>query len=228
MTEAEWLACEDPLPMLLFIDDAMTYRRLQLFACACCRLITEWLPDDVSVWAMAAAERSADHGLPLTRSLLDSMKETFRAMEVLAEGYAQQALTAHDGRDRSTAHRRSDAAAALAAAVNLADGHKTLVVRCSAACAPDRAAAFRHQAGLLRDIFGNPCRPVAFSPNWRTDTALSLARQMYDSHDFSTMPILADVLQDAGCDNEDILNHCRGEGPHVRGCWVVDLILGKE
>ena len=70
--------------------------------------------------------------------------------------------------------------------------------------------------------------PVTFSPEWKTDTALSLARQMYESRDFSPMPILADALQDAGCDNEDVLSHCRGPGPHVRGCWVVDLVLGKE
>jgi hypothetical protein len=83
-------------------------------------------------------------------------------------------------------------------------------------------------AVLLRDIFGNPFRPVAFSPEWRTDTVVSLARQMYDSRDFSAMPILADALQDAGCDSADILDHCRGPAPHVRGCWVVDLVLGKE
>ncbi len=57
---------------------------------------------------------------------------------------------------------------------------------------------------------------------------MTLARTMYESRDFSAMPILADALQDAGCDNEDILGHCRGSGPHVRGCWVVDLVLGKE
>jgi hypothetical protein len=81
---------------------------------------------------------------------------------------------------------------------------------------------------IVRDIFGNPFRPVTFSPQWRTDTAIALARQMYDSREFSAMPILADALQDAGCDNEVILSHCRGPGPHVRGCWVVDLVLGKE
>jgi hypothetical protein len=86
-----------------------------------------------------------------------------------------------------------------------------------------RAAA----AGLLRDIFGNPFRPVTFSPEWRTDTAVSLARQMYESRDFGAMPILADALQDAGCEDDDILSHCRDDGPHVRGCWVVDLVLGK-
>ena len=86
----------------------------------------------------------------------------------------------------------------------------------------------REQSVLLRDIFGNPFHPTRFSTEWRTDTALVLARQMYESRDFSALPILADALQDAGCDSADILDHCRGPGPHVRGCWVVDLVLGKE
>jgi hypothetical protein len=85
------------------------------------------------------------------------------------------------------------------------------------------------QAALLRDIFGNPFRPVAFDPAWHTDTAVSLAKGMYDSRDFSAMPILADALQDAGCDSDDILNHLRDpNAAHVRGCWALDLILGKE
>ena len=83
------------------------------------------------------------------------------------------------------------------------------------------------QAILVREVFGNPFRLVAFKPEWRTDTSLALAQQMYDTRDFSLMPILADALQDVGCDNTDILDHCRSEGPHVRGCWVVDAILGK-
>ena len=85
------------------------------------------------------------------------------------------------------------------------------------------------QCALVRDIFGNPFRPADFSPEWRTDTALAIARQMYESRDFSAMPILADALQDAGCDNARILSHCRDvKQVHVRGCWVVDLVLGKE
>ena len=81
---------------------------------------------------------------------------------------------------------------------------------------------------LFREVFGNPFRPVTFSPEWRTDTAVSLAQQMYESRDFGAMPILADALQDAGCTSDDVLNHCHGAGPHVRGCWVVDLVLGKQ
>ena len=80
---------------------------------------------------------------------------------------------------------------------------------------------------LFRDIFGNPFRPVAFDPSWRTSTAVALARQMYESRSFDRMPILADALEEAGCDEPSVLTHCRGDGPHVRGCWVVDLVLGK-
>ncbi len=64
--------------------------------------------------------------------------------------------------------------------------------------------------------------------DWRTTIATAIASQMYDSREFGAMPVLADALQDAGCENADVLDHCRGPGPHVRGCWVVDLVLGKE
>ena len=83
------------------------------------------------------------------------------------------------------------------------------------------------QSSLVRCILGNPFRPVTADPSWLTSTVTALAKQMYESRDFSAMPILADALQDAGCDNPDILDHCRGPGPHVRGCFVVDLILQK-
>jgi hypothetical protein len=84
------------------------------------------------------------------------------------------------------------------------------------------------QCRTIREVFGNPSRPVTFSPDWRTDTAIALARTMYEAREFSAMPILADALQDAGCDNTDILSHCRDANQvHVRGCWVVDLVLGK-
>jgi hypothetical protein len=80
---------------------------------------------------------------------------------------------------------------------------------------------------LIRDVAGGPFRPVALAPSWLTPTVTTLARQMYDSRDFAPMPILADALQDAGCDTAAVLDHCRGPGPHGRGCWVVDWVLGK-
>lgn len=81
---------------------------------------------------------------------------------------------------------------------------------------------------IIRDIFGNPFRPAAIEQAWRTTSVLALARQMYNTRDFSAMPILGDALEDANCVNADILTHCREEKEHVRGCWVVDLLLGKS
>ena len=81
---------------------------------------------------------------------------------------------------------------------------------------------------VIREVFSNPFRPVTFVPAWRTTTAITLAQTMYDTRDFAAMPILADALEDAGCEHPDILSHCRGPGPHVRGCWVVDGVLGSQ
>lgn len=84
------------------------------------------------------------------------------------------------------------------------------------------------QCELLRCIFGNPLRPVTFRRRWQTNVAVSLAEAIYEEKAFDRMPILADALEKAGCDNADVLNHCRGTGLHVRGCWVVDQVLGKK
>jgi hypothetical protein len=92
----------------------------------------------------------------------------------------------------------------------------------------DSALERTAQTDVLRDIFGNPFRPVKLDPRWLTPDVVELARGIYDSRAFDRLPILADATQDAGCDNADILDHCRSDRPHVRGCWVIDLLLGKE
>jgi hypothetical protein len=84
------------------------------------------------------------------------------------------------------------------------------------------------QRPLLHCIFGNPFRPVIFDVAWQTTTVTTLAGAIYTEKSFERMPILADALEEAGCTDADILNHCRGPAPHVRGCWVVDLLLGKQ
>jgi hypothetical protein len=76
----------------------------------------------------------------------------------------------------------------------------------------------------LLDVLGGAAE---FDPSWRTEAVVSLARGMYEARDFAPMPVLADALEDAGCGDADLLAHRRGPGPHVRGCWVVDLVLGK-
>jgi hypothetical protein len=82
---------------------------------------------------------------------------------------------------------------------------------------------------LIREVFGKPFRQVKVNAEWLTSTVVALARGIYEERAFDRMPILADALQDAGCGNDDVLNHCRDpHAMHVRGCWVVDLVLGKS
>jgi hypothetical protein len=90
------------------------------------------------------------------------------------------------------------------------------------------SAEQQEATALLRDVLGNPFRPVIVEPSWRSSNVVTLARAIYDERAFDRMPILADALEDAGCTNPDILDHCRQPGEHVRGCWLVDLVLGKN
>ena len=85
-----------------------------------------------------------------------------------------------------------------------------------------------NQTDILRDIFGNPFRPLSVNPTWRTFTVQQLADAIYQEQAFDRLPILADALEDAGCDNAELLTHLRQPGEHVRGCWALDLVLGKE
>ena len=93
-----------------------------------------------------------------------------------------------------------------------------------------KAAIFaeqKAQAAALRCVFGNPFRPAAVAPSWLTEAVVALARDIYADRAFDRLPILADALEEAGCDDEAVLHHCRQGGGHVRGCWVVDLLTGR-
>ena len=101
-------------------------------------------------------------------------------------------------------------------------------------CADRLGAPFATQVAFVRDIFGNPFCPVSFDPAWRNSTVTALATAAYEERllpsghlEGDRLAILADALEDVGCDNADILSHLRGPGPHVRGCFVIDLLLGK-
>jgi hypothetical protein len=208
MTEVEWLACEEPTPMLDSVPSDASERKLQLFAVACCCRVRSGNASLTLSMAITAAAQHADG-----EGTLDEL----RRLSSLAQTIAHPGVWAY-----------SEPAARVARAIRMLPGNREdirEVVRETCDDETDRLAG----AYLLRDIFGNPFRPVTFAPEWRTDTAVALARQMYESREFSAMPILADALQDAGCNNDAILNHCRDTSlTHVRGCWVVDLVLGKE
>ena len=224
MTEAEWLAGEDPETMLGFVRgterNRLPERKSRLFGVACCRQLGSLVVDARSRNALNVAERYADGDA--TADDLDAAYEEAFDVEVR---YAE-----HPDRGQSTQlealGRAANAVAEACHPDELAEGiaHEALTAGKAAGTSGLGVAL----AYLVRDIFGNPFRPVVFSPEWRTDTALSLARQMYDSRDFSAMPILADALQDAGCDDDGVLAHCREPREHARGCWVVDLLLGKQ
>jgi hypothetical protein len=135
------------------------------------------------------------------------------------------------------------ATGAVAADLAKDDCAERIIENCAKAIAHflslTKAAAFgptyfgerKVQCALLRDIFGNPFRPAAFNPAWRAwrdGTLTHLAQAIYDDRAFDRLPILADALEEAGCADRGLLDHCRGPGPHVRGCWAVDLVLGKS
>lgn len=214
MTETEWLTwASDPELMLKLLPTVGTVsdRKLRLFAVACCRR------------AMTAADVR-----PRTEPFVD-VAERFADGEAttndLQNVRCHPAVSVEHGRTNSALHHACLNAAEAEAGVVMAD--------CAALNAAWGATQPRSvmsdddgisegrlvreqvdQCALLRDVFGNPFRPLNFNPEWRTDTAISLARLMYDSRDFTATPILADALQDAGCDNDDILSHCRSEGAH--------------
>lgn len=218
MTEAEWLACTDPKPMLDFIQPRASERKLRLFLVACARLGWDRLPPGEMREAVEVAERYAD-GLATD----DERQRLSNRMWSLPVEYGRAV-----GGNWFTARPREDVAAYMAAMGSVGRMTCGRLSTRPTWCEGARATG-PHQPGFLRDIFGPlPFRPVAVSSQWFTDDVISLARRMYEARDFSAMPILADALQDAGCDSEDILSHCRGPGPHVRGCWVVDSVLGKE
>jgi hypothetical protein len=229
MTEAEWVTAADPAPMLELLKGKLSNRKHSLFACACIRRI--W--DSLDERTQKMAEYSEELADSMLRLGLASASMEERG-QILPRFEAIRSL----GGTESYGERMPRLSAALTSHVlaqilqTLRDGiSSTPCVQFAVTegrdqpDAPEKAA----QAALLRCVKGNPYRPVAFSPEWRTDTAIALARQMYESRDFSPIPILADALQDAGCDSDDILEHCRDTAlAHVRGCWVVDLVLGKE
>jgi len=219
MTEHEWLSTGDVRPMLAagHLSDG---RKLRLFCVASCVRVLGYFFDERSRAAVKAAELFAD-GL-ITDEELSLANRAANSARSIQEGNFYTLDAGWECTQQPTGAASCAEACAEAAGLGFVKGF-------SRDYDSDRERTeLKAQADLLRDIFGNPFRPVGFDPSWRTSTVVALAEQMYGSRDFSPMPVLADALQDAGCDNDGILAHCRGAGPHVRACWVVDLVLGKS
>jgi hypothetical protein len=224
MTDAEWLACTGWEKLLARVVGPGAGRKLRLFGCACCRRLWHLIWVNECRVAVELAERYAD-GFVEKAELMEAAADAIRVTD------GKRFYTRTTGAEGERVRRAALAfrfACTAADRINTLTHDVTTAVRRLTRAEYDTDAPQPVHADLVRDIFGNPFRPVALSSSWRTDTAVTLAQQMYESRDFGAMPILADALQDAGCDRAEILDHCRGPGPHVRGCWVVDLVLGKQ
>jgi hypothetical protein len=208
MTEKEWLQSGEPWLMLDFLQGRASERKLRLFAVECSRRVSGRVPRGRERWfrsAISVAEQFVERG-GTELATLHQQTIPFDTPETVIQGLSHpEALRG--------ARQTATAAAMLA-------GRQTTGVRRT-------WAEHKVQGRLLRGIVGNPFRPVTVNAAWLTPTVVQLARGIYSERAFDRLPILADALMDAGCENEDVLDHCRGDGPHVRGCWVVDLLLGK-
>lgn len=217
MTEAEWLTCDDAPPLMWHLKDQVTNRKWHLLAVSCWR----------RVWALLTEGDRL--GVEIAERFIEgeaSEEEMKAALNDQAPPYVGPASRIVAEPACSIITHTDDAQWVAKMSVENSMEVSTAFAQDEATACTSEGSA---QAALVRDIFGNPFRPVTFSPAWRTDTAVAIARQMYEFREFGAMPILADALQDAGCDNDDILSHCRDANQvHVRGCWVVDLVLGKE
>jgi hypothetical protein len=230
VTEEEWLAETQPFFMLTwceYLRGEANSRKRRLLACACCR----------AIWSLFEYERLR-HAVEVAEAFADG-----RASEAdLAQ--ASKVSAAFEMAANEDFQRTRTSSSRFSAVVN------SCKVACAAASAtgpdhrlPGNARYYagwhggvpvfenRGQPDLIREILGNPSRKVAIDSIWfhRNDGAVrEIAQAIYDERAFERMPILADALEDAGCSDEEILSHCRQTGPHVRGCWLLDLVLGRE
>jgi hypothetical protein len=215
MTEAEWLACEEPRTLWEFVCGKASDRKLRLFSAASFKRLLRALPDP-----------RQQRGVEILEQMAEGTVTANKRRETVTD--VRHAIPPDDWVDTQPAIDHLHYVALMLYREFVSSSIATHALSATAGLANGDAER-KEQAELLRDIFGNPFRLVAFDPAHLTSTAVALASQMYESRDFSAMPILADALQDAGCDNDDILNHCRDpKQVHVRGCWVVDLVLGKS
>jgi hypothetical protein len=257
MTEEEWLAAADPAPMLKFIEVRVSVRKLRLFACACCRRVWDLLEDYCGRFAVELLELDEDE-LAYMEQLPEALEPVERAAAgtghsatrwAMESVLAAAALPHLDGRffnswvigegGRGRWIRHAELATEILTGTEMATRFVGAAARCAFRAAEAAESAGTGdwdtermvQAQLLREVLGNPLNPRALDPSWihwNERTVRRMAREIDLERRYEELPILADTLEEAGCADEPILSHCRSPGPHVRGCWVVDLILGKK
>jgi hypothetical protein len=245
MTEAEWLNGTDPAAMLEYLRGKASDRKMRLFACACVRPVWHLLEDERNRKAVEAAEGYADRQITADE-LKAAYEAAWDAAWNAAPAVARHAVFAAF-REAAFAAFRGVAWARNALLARAWEGERAVAGHASgeevwrtaedAVGAPATTVAEVTQTTLIRDLFGNPFRPTTFSPAvraWNGALAARLARAAYEERhlpegtlDGGRRAVLADALEESGCTDQDILDHLRGPGPQVKGCWPVDAILDR-
>ena len=247
MTEAEWLSCSDPEAMIEFLRRNASDRKVRLFAVACCRRVWSSLEHEELRDAVVKAESFAD-GLADRDEMLQA-HEKARAIFAKLHGKdngpgAALTTSGFPSPPKSWLQRIADAlddpwwedefdkgdplAPALVTFKHAARAAADLRGEKRALHAAATSAEHREQTGLLRCLFGNPFRPRPEHEAWVTPEVTALAEAIYAERAFERMPVLADALEASGCAHAGLIDHCRSGQEHARGCWVVDLLLGKD
>jgi hypothetical protein len=247
MTEEEWLKCTDPQAILRFLRGKTSDRKLRLFAVACHKRVWHLLSDKHDCRkTIEFAERLADglastnelHGHAWGKQESVSWVVLYKAWDAaenaldFGAGTAREAVLRMDPekcKERENAFNAAWVNHRLGEAMRIADAAMPIewVAKGKSAWTEERAS----QCKVLREVFGNPFRSPAIDSAWLAwngGTVPKIAQPIYDDWAFDRLPVLADALEGAGCTDADLLGHCRGSGPHVRGCWAVDLVLGRE
>jgi len=234
--EADWDDCDDPKWMLEFLRDTDTAsdRKVRLFGVACARRYLHLTRDHRVAEAVDVAEQFAD-GLVGDAELSNARKAAQQAAQD-GDGPPRPVKPRWERRVASFAYYVAARRAMEAAWIVPQLAFKVLVWNAGVWDARDGQAidldAGTIHCGIIRDIFVYPLRPApAVDPSWLAwngGTVAKLAAGIYDGRRFADLPILADALEEAGCADAAILAHCRGPGEHVRGCWVVDLLKGRQ
>jgi hypothetical protein len=229
-TERAWLASTTPNSLLLTLKGKRLPRQRRLFAVACCR---RWLQDMLDPESRRAVEVAEDYADGLAAR--EALEASYRAAQAAAMRRLALCLADKESEAGSlwTVWGLEHAAQLACASSGMEDAGGEILTRISQLSDKNRLdQEKRTQCALIRDIFGNPFRPQpsidASWLSWNDGTVSKLAQAIYDDRAFDHLPILADALEEAGCINTDLLEHCRQPGEHVRGCWVVDLVLGKR
>jgi hypothetical protein len=227
LNRGDWPTTGDLNGMLLLLDRLRTphtrlgRRRLRLFGCACVRRIWHLLERDASRRAVEVAERFAD-GRATEEQLAAAYQAARPPLVMVAEndpGFLLATVT-HCAHYTASPEDRARYIVWVAHGVAFAETR-------SYRPPPE---AFRPTCDLLREVFGDPFRPLNLSPawlSWNRRAVPALAQAVHEEQAFDRLPILADLLEDAGGDNAELLGHLRGPGSHVRGCWALELLRDR-